>query len=144
MEWSNGAGLVVSDDPTRVDVDLVHHWLSDDAYWAKGRSRAVVTRSIEGSIPFSLFDGLGAQIGFCRMITDRATFAWLCDVYIEPAHRGDGAGTFLVLCAVEHPDVARIKRQVLATTDAHGLYERFGFERFSDDERERWMLRPGP
>jgi len=95
-------------------------------------------------LAFGLFDPDGALVGFCRMVTDRATFAWLCDVYVDRAHRGTGAGTFMVGCALHHPDVADVKRQVLATADAHGLYEKFGFRAFSDADRDRWMVREQP
>jgi GNAT superfamily N-acetyltransferase len=131
----------VTDDDAAIDVDRVHRWLSGDAYWARGRARSVVERSIAGSLSFALLHDDDGLVGFCRMVTDRATFAWLCDVYVEPTHRGSGAGTFLVECAVRHPDVAHVQRQVLATADAHGLYERFGFRRFRDEDRDRWMIR---
>ena len=78
------------------------------------------------------------------MVPDRATFAWLCDVHADPAHRGSGEGSFMVGCAVQHPDVTNVKRQVLATADAHGLYEKFGFRPFSEADRGRWMMRERP
>ena len=132
----------MTDDPLRVPHEVVHRWLSEDSYWARGRSRAIVDRSIDGSLPFSMVDAGGDPAGFCRMVTDRATFAWLCDVYVAPSHRGLGAGTFLVRTAVEHPAVARL-RQVLGTKDAHGLYEKFGFASFGDSETARWMIKQG-
>jgi GNAT superfamily N-acetyltransferase len=140
MEWTSGR-YRVTDDRMLIDLDRVHRWLSEDAYWALGRTREVVERSVEGSIAFGLFHPDDGLAGLCRMVSDRATFAWLCDVYVERAHRGTGAGTFLVSCAVRHPDVARVSRQVLATADAHGLYEKSGFRRFSDADRDRWMIR---
>jgi GNAT superfamily N-acetyltransferase len=144
VEWKNDAGYRVTDDPSTIDVDVVHRWLSEDAYWALGRSRAVVERSVAESLVFGLFDRTDTLAGFCRMVTDRATFAWLCDVYVDPTHRGSGAGSFMVACAVQHPDVTNVKRQVLATADAHGLYEKFGFRPFSDADRGRWMMRERP
>ena len=144
MEWKNDAGYRVTDDPSAIDLDVVHRWLSEDAYWALGRSRAVVERSVSESLVLGLFDATDTLAGFCRMVTDRATFAWLCDVYVDPAHRGSGAGSFMVGCAVQHPDVANVKRQVLATADAHGLYEKFDFRPFSDADRGRWMMRERP
>ena len=140
MEWTDGH-YRVTDDRAEIDLDRVHRWLSEDAYWALGRARDVVERSIEGSIAFALIHIDDGLVGFCRMVSDRATFAWLCDVYVDRAHRGSGAGTFMVSCAVRHPDVADVRRQVLATADAHGLYEKFGFRNFSDDDRDRWMIR---
>ena len=88
-----------------------------------------------------MFDRDGSLAGICRMVTDRATFAWLCDVYVDRAHRGTGAGTFMVGCALRHPAVTTVKRQVLATADAHASYEKFDFRRFSDADRDRWMIR---
>jgi GNAT superfamily N-acetyltransferase len=140
MEWRSAA-YRVTDDRAALDTDRVHRWLSDDAYWARGRPREVVARSLAESLTFALLHDDDGLVGVCRMVTDRATFAWLCDVYVDPRHRGRGAGTFLVECAVRHPDVAQVKRQVLATADAHGLYERFGFRRFGDADRDRWMIR---
>jgi len=141
VEWTNSDGYRVTDDRSAIDVDRVHRWLSEDAYWALGRSRAVVERSLDESLVLGLFHRDGAFVGVCRMVTDRATFAWLCDVYVDRAHRGTGAGSFLVSCAVQHPDVADVKRHVLATADAHGLYEKFGYRNFSDEDRDRWMIR---
>ena len=143
MEWTSGR-YRVTDDRALIDLDRVHGWLSEDAYWALGRSRAVVERSVEGSIAFALVHADDGLVGFCRMVSDRATFAWLCDVYVDRAHRGTGAGSFMVGCAVRHPDVADLPRQVLATADAHGLYEKFGFRNFSDADRDRWMIRASP
>ena len=140
MEWTSGH-YRVTDDRADIDLDLVHRWLSEDAYWALGRTRAVVERSIDGSIAFALLHIDDGLVGFCRMVSDRATFAWLCDVYVDRAHRGSGGGSFMVGCAVRHPDVADVRRQVLATADAHGLYEKYGFRNFSDDDRDRWMIR---
>ena len=144
MDWTNNDGYRVTDAHSAIDLDRVHWWLSEDTYWALGRSRAVVERSIAGSLVFGLFAPDDEFVGFCRMVTDRATFAWLCDVYVSRPHRGTGAGTFMVGCAVHHPDIADVKRQVLATADAHGLYEKFGFRGFSDAERDRWMIRDKP
>ena len=144
MEWTNQHGYRVTDQQSAIDVDRVHQWLSEDSYWAAGRSRAVVERSMAASLVFGLFDPDDALAGFCRIVTDRATFAWLCDVYVDRAHRGTGAGIFMVGSALQHPDVADVKRQVLATADAHGLYEKFGFRAFSDADRDRWMVREQP
>ena len=141
VEWTNSNGYRVTDDRSTIDLDRVHRWLSEDAYWAIGRSREIVEQSVAGSLAFGLFDEGGALVGFCRVVTDGATFAWLCDVFVDPAHRGTGAGSFMVGCAVGHPDVAGVKRQVLATADAHGLYEKFGFRNFTDADRDRWMVR---
>ena len=94
-------GHSVDTDPTRLDLDRVHRWLSTDAYWALGRTRDVVERAIAGSLNFGLYDPTGVQVGFARAVTDRATFAWLCDVYVERGSRGTGLGTWFVgeVCA---------------------------------------------
>ncbi len=138
MEWQSADGYVASDDPTRLDVERVWRWLAEDAYWAIGRPRDVVERSLAGSLNLGAYAG-DELVGFCRWVTDRATFAWLCDVYVHPAHRGSGLGTWLVGVAVHHPDVRRIRRQLLATADAHALYARLGFSPLAAPER--WMER---
>ena len=142
--WINEGGFTVSTDRALLNLDTVYKWLSEQAYWALGRTIETVKRSIDHSLCFGLYDPMGDMAGFCRMVTDRATFAWLCDVFVDPTYRGTGAGTFLVRCAVEHPDLVGLKRQVLATRDAHGLYAKFGYGPYGDDERDRWMIRPGP
>lgn len=143
MDWVRADGYQVSDDRRRIDIDQVWKWLSQDAYWAIGRARDVVARSIEHSMVFGLYAPDGRQAGVCRMVTDYATFAWLCDVYVDPSHRGNGAGTWMVELAVTHEALSGLKRQVLATADAHGLYEKMGYRRFGDVEAARWMLRDG-
>ena len=127
MEWTHPDGYVVSDDPARLDVDVVHRYLSEEAYWSPGVARDVVERGIAGSIPFGLYAPDGAQAGFARVVTDRATFGFLADVFVVQAHRRRGLGVFLVGSALEHPDLQGLRRIVLATDDAHGLYARFGF-----------------
>ena len=144
MDWTNNDGYRVTDAHSAIDLDRVHWWLSEDTYWALGRSRAVVERSIAGSLVFGLFAPDDEFVGFCRMVTDRATFAWLCDVYVARPISRNGGGHVHGPLAVQHPDIAAVKRQVLATADAHGLYEKFGFRGFSDDERDRWMVRDQP
>jgi len=131
---------VISTDPGRVDIDVVHRYLSEDSYWALGRDRAVVSRAITNSnLVVGAYTLGGQQVGFARMVTDLATWGWLCDVFILPEHRGDGLGTAMVAAIVEHPDVADIKWQFLATADAHRLYAKFGFTPL--DEPQRWMHR---
>jgi GNAT superfamily N-acetyltransferase len=120
-------GYEIDTDPARIDVDLLHNWLSTDAYWAMGRDRDVVERSIEGSLNFALYTPGAAMAGFVRAITDLATFAYLCDVYVDRAVRGTGLGTWFVGTAVEHLRGLGCRRLLLATADAHGLYAKFGF-----------------
>lgn len=117
----------ISTDPSRLDVDMVHRFLSEDSYWAKGRSRAVMDRAIENSYPFGVYAG-HEQVGFARVVTDTITFAWLADVFVLPEHRGSGAGKLLVETVLGDPRFAGMKRWFLGTADAHELYRQFGFE----------------
>ncbi|MFC9324229.1 GNAT family N-acetyltransferase [Kitasatospora sp. NPDC057015] len=121
-------GYEISTDPARLDVALVHRWLSEDAYWALGRSREKQETAIAGSLNFGVHDGAsGAQVGYARVITDRATFAYLCDVYIAPAARGKGLGTAMVTAIRDHLAPFGLRRILLATADAHEVYARAGF-----------------
>jgi GNAT superfamily N-acetyltransferase len=141
VRWEGQHGYWISDDRSLIDVDVVHGWMSGESYWAKGRQREVTARSIEHSLVLGLYTTEGEQAGFARFVTDRATFAWLCDVFVAAEHRGNGAGTFLVQTAVGHPDVAGI-RQLLMATPGRSLYRRHGF---ADLRRpERWLERPAP
>ena len=133
-QWTRPDGHWISDDPALIDIDIVHHWLSTQSYWARNRPREVTERAIAGSLNFGLFTDDGTQVGFCRWVTDGATFAWLCDVFIDQGHRGDGLGVFLVTVATEHPTVSRL-RLLLGTGDAHELYRRFGFTSIAQPER---------
>ena len=117
--------FLVSTDPARFDIDAIHAFLTS-SYWAAGIPRAVVERAMAGSICFGLYDG-HRQIGFARVITDRATFAYLADVYVLEEYRGRGLGTWLVETVIAHPDLRGLRRFVLVTRDAHGLYAKFGF-----------------
>jgi GNAT superfamily N-acetyltransferase len=120
-------GYEISTDLSRIDIGKVHRWLSDDAYWAKGRGREVVARSLAGSLNFGLHRADGVIVGFARTVTDLATFGWLCDVYIEPAERGRGLGTWLVRTVRDHLHAHGVYRIILATWDAHEVYRRLGF-----------------
>lgn len=125
-EEDPGAGRYeITTDPARVDVDAVARWLAD-SYWAEHRPRHVVERSIANSMCFSAWDG-DRPAGFARVVTDRATFAWICDVVVDPDDRGRGVGKRLVEAILGHPDLAGMRRFLLATLDAHGLYARYGF-----------------
>lgn len=126
----------VSDDRSRIDVDLVSQWLHD-SYWAAERPREVIEKSIANSHCFAAFID-GKQVGFTRVVTDHATFAWVCDVIVDPGARGQGVGKALMQAVVEHPDYREIRQVVLATKDAHGLYEQFGFSLIPHG---RWMAR---
>jgi GNAT superfamily N-acetyltransferase len=127
----------VTTDAARIDLEQVHAWLSV-SYWAEGRSFETVVKSAQNSMNFGAFVG-GRLVGYARVVTDRATFAWLCDVVVEEGARGQGVGKALVKAVAEHPDIDGIKRIILATRDAHGLYEQFGFELLPNPER--WMVK---
>lgn len=138
MRKAGPDGYWVSDDPSLIDVPRVHGWISEESYWARGRSYDAMVRAIEHSLVFGLYAADGTQAGFARHVTDRATFAWLCDVFVDSAHRGHGLGSFLVQVATDHPDVAGI-RQVLSTAPERTLYRQFGFACLAAPER--WMER---
>lgn len=139
VELHHGDHLI-STDPDRVDVAAVHRWISECSYWAAGRPFETQRRAIEHSaLVVGAYDPAGSQVGFARMVSDLATFAWLADVYVEESARGTGLGTALVRTVVEHPDVAGVQRQLLATRDAHDLYARFGYVALT--EPEKWMIR---
>jgi GNAT superfamily N-acetyltransferase len=114
-------------DASKVDVSLVHRWLSEESYWAKGIPLAIVTRSIANSICFSILHPADGQVGFARVITDRASFAYLADVFVLTPHRGKGLSKRLMTFIQAHPDLQGLRRWLLATRDAHALYTQFGF-----------------
>ena len=117
--------LEISTDPDRIDVDLVHRFLSA-SYWAEGRPRDVVERSIAHSICFGVYSN-GRQIAFGRVVTDRAVFGYFADIFVLPEFRGRGVARRLLRAMLDHPDVARLNSVHLRTRDAHGLYAQFGF-----------------
>jgi GNAT superfamily N-acetyltransferase len=140
MKWPGPDGYWASDEDDLIDAERVHAWISGESYWAEGRPRDVMVKAIQNSLVIGLYSASGTQVGFARFVTDYATFAWLCDVFVDSAHRGHRLGTFLVETAVSHPDVRGL-RQILATASAHGLYARFGYRPLA--RPERWMERPG-
>ena len=121
-------GYEVDDDPERIDVDSAWGYLRG-AYWSENVPREVVARAIAGSLSFGLYAADGSQVGFARAVTDRATYAWIADVYVLERERGRGLGVWLIETVLGHPDLQGLRQIVLATRDAHGLYERFGFVR---------------
>jgi GNAT superfamily N-acetyltransferase len=125
MEWRRGE-YEISTDPGRIDLDRTHRFLSEEAYWSPGVPRDVVSRAIDGSVVFGVYRG-DKQVGMARAVTDKATFAWLCDVWIDSSERGKGLGKFLMECVKAHPDLQGLRRWMLATRDAHGLYAQYGF-----------------
>ena len=130
----------ISTDRARLNLDLIHQYLCNETYWASGRSREVVERSIQNSLPFGIYRE-GEQVGFGRVVTDYATFAWIADVFVLPEHRGRGLSKWMMEIMLAHPDLQGFRRWVLSTKDAHGVYEKFGFIKLH--RPERWMERPG-
>jgi GNAT superfamily N-acetyltransferase len=121
----------ISTDRDRLDLDRIHRFLANEAYWSPGVARDVVERSIENSLCFGVYDG-DEQVGFARVVTDGATFGWLADVFIVSGHRGRGLGKRLVAEILEHPELRGMRRWMLGTADAHELYRRFGFSELKD------------
>ncbi|HEX3498101.1 MAG TPA: GNAT family N-acetyltransferase [Stellaceae bacterium] len=120
-------GFTISTDRARLDRDAVYRYLSGESYWAAGLARGIFERSVDGSLPFGFYDATGAQIGYARVVSDGATFAWLSDVYVLTEHRGRGLGRWLVASVMAHPSLQGLRRWMLSTRDAHGLYREFGF-----------------
>jgi GNAT superfamily N-acetyltransferase len=132
-EWRK-ADFVISTDRSGLNIEFIHSFLSTRAYWAIGRSVEVVQRAIENSLNFGVFDG-SKQIGFARVVTDYATFAWLADVFIIDEYRGRGLGIWLIEVITSHPNLQEFRRWILATRDAHELYRRFGFNQLANPQR---------
>jgi len=138
--WHRGA-YSISTDRALLNLNLIHDYLSHQSYWATGRALETVARSIENSLPFGIYHGTD-QVGFARIVTDYATFAWVADVFVLPEHRGQGLSKWLMEIIIAHPQLQGFRRWVLSTKDAHGLYEQYGFIKLH--RPERWMERPDP
>ena len=130
----------LSSDPNRLDLELIHAFLST-SYWSLGLPREVLLRAIDGSLCFGVYQGK-SQVGFARVITDKATFAYLCDVFVLESYRGRGLGRWLMEAVVNHPDLRGLRRFVLVTRDAHGLYEQFGFRPLARPEGYMEVFHP--
>lgn len=141
MTWTHSDGYEVSDDPARLDAEAVHAYLTR-SYWSPRIPRETVERAASGSMPFGLYAEAGAQIGYARVVSDRATFAYLCDVFVLETFQGVGLGRWLVACVLAHPDLQGLRRWLLTTQDAHGLYEQVGFVRAPFPERFMVIDRP--
>ncbi len=139
-EWQRGA-YTISADRARLDLALIKRFISEESYWGQGRSLEVIQRSIENSLPFGVYEG-ARQVGFARVVTDYATFAWVADVFIVEEDRGRGLSKWLMEVILSHRNLQGFRRWVLATKDAHELYRRFGFIELK--RPERWMERPDP
>ncbi|WP_145854354.1 GNAT family N-acetyltransferase [Pedobacter suwonensis] len=138
MEISEN-GFIFSDQKERLDLEAIHQYLSVESYWAKGIPIATVKRSIENSLCFGIYKD-HVQVGFARWVTDKATFAWLCDVYINENYRGLGLSKKMMSFMIFHPDLQGLRRYQLATLDAHGLYEQFGFSAIQNPERQMGIV----
>lgn len=133
------SSFTFSTDATRIDRGVVHAWLSEEAYWAKGRERATQEAAMDASRNYGVWDQDGRQVAYARVVTDAVTFAWLCDVFVTEAVRGSGVGKMLVEGVISDLQPLGLKRILLATADAHGLYERFGFA--PSDDPNRYLIR---
>ena len=127
------SGFRISSDSALLDLDLIHGFLTE-SYWSPGIPKEVVNRAIENSICFGAYDEEGKQVGFARAVTDKATFSYLADVFVLETHRGQGISRMLMDAYEVHPDLQGLRRQMLATSDAHGLYKKYGFGPITDPE----------
>jgi GNAT superfamily N-acetyltransferase/uncharacterized damage-inducible protein DinB len=141
-EVARDGEFLISTDPALLDVPLIHDFLANRSYWATGRPLEVVRRAIENSLCLGVYER-GRQVGFARVVTDRATFAWLCDVFVLEAYRGRGLSKWLLECVLGHPELQGLRRVLLGTRDAHGLYQRYGFTPLADPGRFLEVFRPG-
>lgn len=137
FERAAGDGYTISDDPARFDLPLAHRWISEKSYWGKQIPYGVFAVAVRGSLTFAAYAPDGAMAAMARVVTDRATFGWLCDVFVDDGHRGRGLGKALMTYFKAHPDLQGFRRMHLATADAHGLYRQFGFTDLTG--ADRWM-----
>jgi len=130
-------GFILSDDAARFDVGRAHRWISGESYWAAGIPYATFERACRNSLTVGAYDAEGLMVAMARVVTDRATFGWICDVFVDAGQRGHGLGKRLMTYLKTHPDLQGFRRMHLATRDAHGLYARFGFGPLTG--ADRWM-----
>ncbi|MDO6680115.1 GNAT family N-acetyltransferase [Shewanella sp. 4_MG-2023] len=141
MQQLGNKGYVISTDQNKLDISVIHGFISQ-SYWAKGMPITVLTKAIEHSLCFGVFTDEDQQVGFARLITDRATFAYLADVFITDQHRGIGLSKLLIETVISHPDIQGLRRMMLATRDAHGLYAQYGFLPIDNPEILMQIWRP--
>lgn len=127
FETQSADGYRISDDPARFDLAKGHAWISEKSYWARRIPFQTFARSIENSLSYAAYAPDGDMVAMARVVTDRATFGWLCDVFVDEAHRGRGLGKALMDYFLAHPDLQGLRRRHLATADAHALYRKYGF-----------------
>ena len=137
LETENGE-YSISTDPSKLDIPVIHRYLSEESYWAKGIPFETIEKAVANSMCFGLYEGK-EQVGFARLMTDKATFAYLADVFVLPAHRGKGLSKWLMKEIHAHPDLQGLRRWVLGTKDAHGLYAQFGWAPLTEDQISRFM-----
>ena len=135
---SNKDDYFISTDPSLLKVDVIYKYLSEESYWAKNIPRDVVEKSISNSLCFGIYHH-NSQIGFARLVTDKATLAYLADVFIIAEYREKGLSKWLMQVIHAHPELQGLRRWVLGTRDAHGLYEQFGWTAFDEDTRKLFM-----
>ncbi|EKO5176814.1 GNAT family N-acetyltransferase [Vibrio vulnificus] len=126
-------GYRISTNNDELDLEVIYQFIST-SYWAQNIPRSTLVKALSNSFCFGVFDSVGSHVGFARLITDKATFAYLADVFILESHRGKGLSKWLVQTIVEHPELQGLRRMVLATKDAHGLYEQYGFKAIENPE----------
>jgi GNAT superfamily N-acetyltransferase len=143
MENLSKEGYSISTDKELLDMAVIHQYLSLESYWAKNIPLEVVKRSVEHSLCFGVYHH-STQIGFARVVTDKATFAYLADVFVLPQHRGKGLSKWLVATIHAHPDLKGLRRWILATKDAHGLYAQFGWKPLPEEMVPRFMQLHNP
>lgn len=141
LEEHHRDGFLISTDPALLDAQVIHAFLTR-AYWSEGIPLETVRRALQGSLCFGLYDG-SRQIGLARVITDSTTFAYLCDVYVLEEYRGQGLGHWLIGCVIESPQLQGLRRWMLVTRDAHGLYRQAGFSELASPEGYMEIVRPG-
>jgi len=139
-EWQRGE-YIISTDNERLDLAIIHDFISNQSYWGRGRRLKTVQRALDHSLNFGIFKN-NRQVGFARVVTDFATFAWVADLFILEGHRGQGLAKWLMKSILSHPELQGFRRWVLATKDAHELYRKFGFQELK--RPERWLERPDP
>lgn len=135
-------GVTLTDDPARFDLDRAHGWISTQSYWGQGVPLALFKKAVQGSLTVGAYVPHGQMVAMARVVTDRATFGWICDVFVDEAHRGSALGKRVMAYLREHPDLQGFRRTHLATRDAHGLYAQFGFTPLTGPEK--WMEIRGP
>lgn len=144
MTWTRADGYSLSTDRARIDVDLVARFLAEDAYWSKGMPRPMLQRALAGSLPVGVYAPGGVMVGFGRVVTDCTVFAYLRDVFVLPAHRGQGLSVWLAREIRNHPELASVTTWMLATRDAHAVYAKAGYAAVPHPENYMSVPKPTP